>query len=221
MTSIQTAAKTVTGVLDRALVISRLKKKEEVRTYADLKDEALISLVQKGEIDAYSQVLSRYQGKIFSYVMRLINNREEADDITQQVFFKAYKGIHGFDTQRKFSSWLYRIAHNESVNWLKKKTKIKMESLEQQVENTGLQIAEKRDVHAELVKKEEQELIRQAIADLPEKYQEVMEMRYLDQLSYEEISEKIDRPVNTVGTLINRAKKRLAINLEIHAPDHS
>jgi RNA polymerase sigma-70 factor (ECF subfamily) len=213
MSKIKAAILPVSSVLDKALSLQRGKSETKVKPYVEQTDEELIKAVQQGDEQAFSHVVQRYQGKLFAYIMRLMNHRDEAHDITQDVFLKAYKNIHRFDTDRKFSSWIYRIAHNESVNWLKKKTRAKVESLESHVEN-GFQLAGSTDVHEQLVSKEAQKLVREAIQTLPNKYQEVMEMRYLDQLSYDEISKKLDKPVNTVGTLINRAKKKLALELE-------
>ena len=203
----------LTNVFDRVLVQHRSATKEQVKPYVDRSDEELIAAVQNGESDAFAFVVDRYQGKIFAYIMRLINHREEAQEITQDVFLKSYKYLHRFDCERKFSSWIYRIAHNESVNWLKKKTRAKIESLDAHME-IGQEADAKVDIHDDLARKQERQIIRQAIDSLPEKYREVMEMRYISEYSYQEISKYLKKPVNTVGTLINRAKKKLLTELE-------
>lgn len=212
MSKIKTAILPVTGIFDK--VLQRATSVEEVKPYLEMSDEELIGLLQSGDQMAFSHVMDRYQGKMYAYVMRLTNHRDEAHDIVQDVFMKAYKNIHRFDTERKFSSWIYRIAHNESVNWLKKKTRAKVESLESRAEY-GLQLADTVDVEGEYVTKEDQLMVREAIEKLPPKYQEVMDLRYLQQQSYEEISKRLDKPINTVGTLINRAKKKLAAELTL------
>jgi len=208
-------SKTKTAILpnifEKALSIH--KSKTAVRAYIDMTDEELVKEVQKGDDQAFEHIVQRYQGKLFAYIMRLMNHRDEAHDITQDVFLKAYKYIQRFDTERKFSSWVYRIAHNETVNWLKKKTRAKVESLDSHVEN-GFQLADATNTEKAYIREEEGSVVREAIESLPEKYKEVMELRYLKQQSYEEISKKLDKPINTVGTLINRAKKKLALALE-------
>lgn len=201
------------NVFEKALSLHKTKVSGKVKAYADMTDEELVKAVQSGEDLAFEHVVQRYQGKLFAYIMRLMNHRDEAHDITQDVFLKAYKHIQRFDTERKFSSWIYRIAHNESVKWLKKKTRAKVESLENHVEN-GFQLADATNTEKEYIREEDAVKVRDAIDALPEKYKEVMEMRYLEQQSYEEISKRLDKPINTVGTLINRAKKKLAIALE-------
>lgn len=204
----------VAGVFDKALALYRSRVKEDARAYTELSDEELVKLVQEGEDDAYSHVVERYQRKIYAYIMRLTNHRDEAHDIAQDVFLKAYKNLHRFDTDRKFSSWVYRIAHNESVNWLKKHTRVKIESIEVREEN-GRQVVSSANVEQEYIQKEDSEKIKYSIRKLPARYREVMEMRYLKQLSYEEISSELEKPINTVGTLISRAKKKLATTTKL------
>lgn len=205
----------VKGVFDR--VWTSKKESDAARPYASLTDEELVALVQDKEQEAFAQIISRYQGKIFSYIYRLTNHREEALDITQDVFMKAYKYMHTVDTERKFSSWLYRIAHNESVNWLKKKTRVRIESLEAHVEQ-GHQVSDSTDIAAQYAQEEEQRKVRAAIDQLPDKYRQVMELRYVKQQSYQEISKTLDKPLNTVGTLINRAKRMLGELLHDQRP---
>lgn len=205
MVRIRAATMAVKGVFDRVLQVA---SKSEARPYTSMTDEELVKAVQSGEQDAFSHIINRYQGKIFAYIQRLINHSEEATDITQDVFMKAYRHLHTVDTSRKFSSWLYRIAHNESVNWLKKKTRAKVESLDAHMEAGG-QVASKFDLAETFAREEEQKSVRAAIDALPEKYREVMERRYIKQQSYQEISTALGKPINTVGTLINRAKKQM------------
>ncbi len=205
MVRMRAATMAVKGVFDRVLQVAA---KEQARPYTSLTDEELVQAVQNGEQDAFSHIISRYQGKIFAYIKRLTNHPDDATDITQDVFMKAYRHLHTVDTSRKFSSWLYRIAHNESVNWLKKKTRAKVESLDAHMENGG-QFASKVDLAETYAREEEQKSVRAAIDSLAPKYREVMERRYLKQQSYQEISAALGKPINTVGTLINRAKKQM------------
>lgn len=213
MARIRAATMAVKGVFDRVLRTYEAAGATQARPYTAWTDEELVAAVQNGEQEAFSHIINRYQGKIHAYVHRLINHTEEAVDITQDVFLKAYKHLHTVDTSRKFSSWLYRIAHNESVNWLKKKSRAKVESLEAHVE-AGYQLADRADVAETYAREEEQAMVRRAIDQLPEKYRDVMERRYLKQQSYQEISEALGKPINTIGTLINRAKKQVLQYLE-------
>ena len=89
-------------------------------------DENLVEIVRNKNREFFSEIVTRYQNKIYSYISRLTGNRDEAEDLTQEVFIKVYQNLHGFDVKRKFSSWIYRIAHNESVNFIKKKSYFKI-----------------------------------------------------------------------------------------------
>lgn len=180
-------------------------------------DNELIGLIKKGHSEIYDEIVKRYEKKLFSYIYRLVGNKEEAEDILQNVFVKAYRNIKTFDIERKFSSWIYRIAHNEAINFLKKRNKKKFISWEDIVSSK-----DKMDTKSEerspidiWIRKEAATEIKEALEMLPIKYREVLVLRYFSEKSYEEIGRMIKSPVNTVGTLINRAKKKLAavINL--------
>jgi len=185
-----------------------MKKVQKVKS----KDEiALIRQVKRGNREAYQEIVKEYQNKLFSYVYRLTGSREETEDIVQNVFVKAYRGIKNFDNTKRFSPWIYRIAHNESVNYLKKRNNKKFVSWEDIVSSKDkLEMqSEERSPLDEWLRKETKRTVEQALEQLPKKYQEVLTMRYFAEKSYEEIGEVIGKPVNTVGTLISRAKKRL------------
>ena len=122
-----------------------------------------------------------------------------------------YKYCKDFDTNRKFSSWIYRIAHNEAVNYIKRKNIKKFISLEEFV-STKDRIETKTDAKSPMevwLRKELRKEMEKAMKKLPDKYREVLEMRYFAEKSYEEISKILKKPVNTVGTLVNRAKRKL------------
>jgi RNA polymerase sigma-70 factor, ECF subfamily len=177
----------------------------------ELDDIQLIQIAQNQNRDAYSDLFRRYQKKLFAYIFRLTRDREEAEDILQNVFIKTYKNIHHFDLNRKFSSWIYRIAHNEAVNYLKHKSKRYSISWEDvSTSKDKLEMAsndepmEDRLLHLEITKE-----IDEALEKLPKQYREILDMRYFKEYSYQQIGKILDKPVNTVGTIINRAKKKL------------
>ena len=174
-------------------------------------EAALIRQVKRGNREAYQEIVKEYQKKLFSYVYRLTGSREETEDIVQNVFVKAYRGIKSFDNKKRFSPWIYRIAHNEAVNYLKKRNKKKFVSWEDIVSSKDkLEMqSEERSPLDDWLRKESKRTVEQALEQLPKKYQEVLTMRYFAEKSYEEIGEVIGKSVNTVGTLISRAKKRL------------
>lgn len=186
-----------------------MKKKDQ--KVKETSDNDLIVLVRSGWSELYEEIVRRYQKKLFSYIYRLVSNKEEAEDILQNVFVKAYRNIKTFDTTRKFSSWIYRIAHNEAVNFLKKRNKKRFVSWEDIVaskDKLDTQSEEKSPIEV-WIKEESRLEVQRSLEKLPEKYSQVLKLRYFSEKSYEEIGKAIKSPVNTVGTLINRAKKKL------------
>ena len=178
----------------------------EKQELSQLLDNQLAEVIRTKDQELFAEIIRRYQQKLFYYVNRLINNPDEAEDVVQDVFLKVYKNLNGYDSSLKFSSWIYRIAHNEAVNWLRKNTKYKKESIDQSeyLENTlsdGTDIAEELDLKVSLEK------AGQAISQLPEKYKEVMILKFVEEKSYEEISDILRKPINTIGVLINRGRK--------------
>lgn len=185
----------------------------EKKTISDgeiLTDNELLKEIQKGELDKYSEVIQRYQGKLFAYLYRLIGDREEAEDLLQDVFIKVFKNLNNYDAERKFSSWIYRIAHNEAVNHIKRKYLKKFISWEDVVSSKDkLETSVEDSPDSSWMRRETVKEVDEAINKLPIKYRQVLVLRYYSDKSYEEIGEILKKPVNTVGTLINRAKKKL------------
>lgn len=176
-----------------------------------MSDNELIGSLKCKNPIVHNELVDRYQKKLFIYLYRFIGNKEETEDLLQNVFLKVYKYCENFDTQRKFSSWIYRIAHNEAVNYIKRKSIKKFISLEDFVSSKD-RIETKTDAKSPMevwMSKELRKEMEDALKKLPDKYKEVLEMRYFSEKSYEEISKALKKPVNTIGTLINRAKKKL------------
>jgi len=177
----------------------------------DLSDSELITFIHTQNTEAYKELFYRYQKKLFSYIFHLVRNKDETEDILQNVFSKMYKNIGNFDTSRKFSSWIYRIAHNESINFIKRKSKrytVSWDDIATSKDKldtaTNDEPQEDRWLRQEVTKE-----IAEAIKKLPERYQQVLILRYFQEYSYEDIGKILNKPVNTIGTLINRAKKKL------------
>ncbi len=215
--------------------MSIIKNKKE-KTLRSVKDNALIKMIQKKNqavyphtkrsagiikanevrsedfgVGAYKEIVKRYQNKLFAYLYRLVGNKEEAEDILQNVFVKVYKNIKRFNAKRKFSSWIYRIAHNEAVNFLKKRGRrhvVSLEDIEMTKDKLSTASLAESPIDAWISKELRIEMQR-ALDKLPEKYKEALTLRYFLDKSYEEMSEILEKPVNTVGTLLNRAKKKL------------
>lgn len=173
----------------------------------DQTDEALVQRVQAGERDAFGVLLERYEAKLLRYGSKFLSNSQDIEDIVQDAFINAYKNIQSFDTDQKFSPWMYRIAHNALVNALKKKSRSPILSFDF---DTLLSHAfADESVETEREQKEVRQMIDQSLADIPPKYREVLILHYLEDLSYKEIAEVVRVPIGTVGIRIKRGKEML------------
>ena len=178
------------------------------------KDEELVTIIRESNKEYFAFIIDRYENKIKAYINRLTNphDKEELNDLTQQVFIKTYTSLNKFEVDRKFSSWIYRIAHNLAVNWLKaKKANISIDENEF-LANTLASII---DLKKEFLNKELKEDLHKAINKLPDKFKEPFILKYFEDKTYDEISDILRKPKNTIGTMIIRAKKRLKKELKL------
>jgi len=210
----KTKMKRIGGKLKIAAISTaeeKVKAPFDVIKLEELNDVELVKIVQEKNCIAYGELFKRYQKKLFGYIYRLTRDKEEAEDILQNVFIKTYRNIHHFDISRKFSSWIYRIAHNEAINYLKRKNKRYIVSWEDiTTSKDKIDTASDDESMDEIWLHEEiTEEIDSALEKLPKQYRQILDMRYFKEYSYAQISEILKKPVNTVGTIINRAKKKL------------
>ncbi|WP_404430270.1 RNA polymerase sigma factor SigW [Sutcliffiella horikoshii] len=172
-----------------------------------------IKQIKKGDQDAFAEIVELFKDKIFQLVYRMIGNSHEAEDIAQEAFIRAYININSFDVNRKFSTWLYRIATNLTIDRIRKKKPDYY--LDAEVAGTeGLTMYSQ--VAADIALPEEEvetmELqgeIQRQILKLPDKYRSVIVLKYIDELSLIEISEILEIPVGTVKTRIHRGREAL------------
>ena len=172
---------------------------------ADENDErAWVARCLKGDASAFEPLVARYERPLFAVALRLVANYEDARDVTQNAFIRAYEHLDSFDPDRRFFSWIYRIAVNESLNL--RRTRRPQEEL-----GVGLQAA---GGQAEAIKAieahETSARVEQALGRLTEEYREVIVLHYFAELSYEEISHAIGVPEKTVKSRLFSARQRLA-----------
>ncbi len=175
----------------------------------DKSDNDLVEYILTKDPEAFSELVNRYQGKISVYLKRMIGNEAEVKDALQEVFVKVFENLSRFDSSRKFSSWIYRIAHNEAVNFIKKRQRRKTIQWEDFLSYYKWAEDKNEDMEDLWLEREHKEKLKQAFKKLSPKYKEVAKLRFFENKSYEEISRALGKPVNTVGTLVNRAKKKL------------
>jgi len=172
-----------------------------------------IMQVLKGDQSAYGEIVEIYKDKVFQLCFRILGNRHEAEDMAQEAFIRAYVNISSFNIDLKFSTWLYRIATNLCIDRIRKKKPDYY--LDAEVSGTdGLtmysQIASDTILpEDEIESLELQETIQREITKLPEKYRSVIVLKYIEELSLNEISEILDIPLGTVKTRIHRGREAL------------
>jgi RNA polymerase sigma-70 factor (ECF subfamily) len=181
--------------------------------WKDLSDEDLMLRIQEGESDCFDVLVDRYKVRLYNYLYRLVGNPDEAEEVAQEAFVKAYIHAGKYKTIARFSTWLYTIATNLVRNRMRSKRRApKIYSLWGKSrfdgeEETQLDILDPgRSPEQELNDRELSDVIQQAIQRIPEKYRECFVLREINQLSYEEISAVTNLKLGTVRSRINRAR---------------
>jgi RNA polymerase sigma-70 factor, ECF subfamily len=176
-----------------------------------LSDEELVEVVRTKDQEVYEELVRRYEKQLLRYANYLIRDDQKAADIVQESFVKAYVNLRGFDVKRKFSSWIYRIVHNETMNLMRKnKREVPLEAFKWSEYFFG----ERDNTDVELDKKQAAKMLRDSLEELPLKYRSPLTLFYLEDKTYEEISDVLRIPIGTVGTHINRGKKFIRKILE-------
>lgn len=183
-----------------------------LEAYTQLNDEELAVLTQKQDSQAFEELVKRYEAKMFRYGHKFLRNQVDIEDLVQDTFLKAYININSFDKDLKFSPWLYRIAHNTFINAIKKQERQPFLFFDPDTLFPHPVAREKTDknINDEQIKK----MIEQSLSELSAKYREPLILFYLEELSYQEISDVLQIPVSTVGVRIKRAKDQMAIILK-------
>ncbi|KKP81812.1 MAG: RNA polymerase sigma-70 factor, ECF subfamily [Candidatus Moranbacteria bacterium GW2011_GWF1_35_5] len=172
-------------------------------------DNELVRLSLKNQEYFYC-IISRYEKMIGHYIQRISSlSKEDVEDILQEVFISVYKNLNDFDNGLKFSSWIYRIAHNKTISaWRKKKSRPQSILKNEDTELFDF-IASSEDILGDLEKKHSAQELHLILETLDEKYKEVLILKFIEDKDYKEISDILKKPMGTVATLINRAKKKL------------
>lgn len=176
-------------------------------------DAAIIAAALEGSQKAYAQLVENHRTAIFHIINRIVHNDEVARDLVQETFMKAFASLSTYRSEYRFSTWLYKIAANSSIDYLRKR-RIQALSLDAPVETHDgrLEIEVPDDTHnpeLALVRKQQRFSIEEAIDSLPPKYREVIVYRHKDDKSYEEIADLLAIPVGTVKARIFRARELL------------
>jgi RNA polymerase sigma-70 factor, ECF subfamily len=164
-----------------------------------LSDEKIIEIVRSSDKEMYAEIIKRYERKLMRYARYIMEDDHMGADVVQEGFIKAYINLNGFNTKKKFGSWIYRIVHNEAMNMLNKHKK-------QQPMNEQINFESGINLEDDFIKNELVSHTHHCLKQIPIIYKEPLSLFYLEEKSYEEISDILRIPIGTVGTRINRAK---------------
>ena len=171
-----------------------------------MQDDAVLVERALRDPDAYAAIVEKYEAPLLRYLLRISNiSRADGEDLLQNVFLKAYQNLRDFDPDLKFSSWIYRIAHNEAISaWRKKKSRA--EELNLETAEAEQLLRSTLDIPSEADQKILVQFVRSILAKISPKYREVLILRFLEDKDYSEISDILRRPMGSVATLVSRAK---------------
>lgn len=177
-------------------------------------DLDLVAKAKTGDQVAFGKLMARYRESVFFMILKMIHNRDDAEDLTLEAFGKAFNSINNYSADFAFSTWLFKIATNNCIDFLRKK-RLQTTSLDQKTQTEDGEVTpvavrdHNPDPEQAMVKEQRAAKIRGAIEQLSPKYRSLIELRYLDELAYEEIAEKLDLPLGTVKAQLFRAKDML------------
>lgn len=177
-----------------------------------IEDFKLIDMAIEGDDAAFAKLLQRYKRAVYHMILKMVRNIDDAEDLTIESFAKAFKSLHKFKKDFTFSTWLFRIATNNTIDFIRKR---KLNTLS--IENTftdddGQSVSidvedENLDPQEETIRAQKAELMQLFVDKLPAKYQKLVRLRYFHELSYEEIAEELDAPLGTVKAQLHRARE--------------
>ncbi|WP_421920578.1 RNA polymerase sigma factor [Marinifilum sp.] len=180
-------------------------------------DYRLVLASVNGDQKAYEELFKRYKDAIFFMLLKMVNNKNDAEDLTFEAFGKAFRNIKQYSPKYAFSTWLFKIASNNCIDFLRKKrgNTISIDGKDDAdnertitLESSGL------NPEQEFVKKQKAKIMRSEVSKLKERYRRLIELRYFEEFSYEEIAQELKLPIGTVKAQLFRARELLFNNLK-------
>jgi RNA polymerase sigma factor (sigma-70 family) len=173
-------------------------------------DFMLVIRAKDGDQKAYAELMQRYKDSIYFMALKMVNNKDDAMDLTVETFGKAFENIEKYKPDFAFSTWLFRIATNNCIDFIRKKrlNVVSLQSIsEEDKDEKQLQIAsDTLNPEQTSIKKQESEKLKSIVDQLPQRYRTLIILRYYDEQSYEEIAQQLDLPLGTVKAQLFRAR---------------
>lgn len=176
----------------------------------DLIDRA----VDEKDQQAYATLMKRYKKAVYFMILKMIRDADDAEDLTMEAFAKAFRNLHKFKKDYTFSTWLFRIATNNTIDFIRKK-KLKTMSLNNTLTDDGGNYVnidvedDDNNPQDEFIRSQRIEMVRIFVDKLPAKYRKLVQLRYFDELSYEEIAKELEKPLGTVKAQLHRSRELL------------
>jgi len=177
-------------------------------------DRILVSAAKSGDQKAFEDLMKKYRKSVYYMLLKMVYNPDDAEDLTQEAFAKAFTSLHKFDSKFAFSTWLFRIATNNCIDFIRKK-KLLTYSIDQPVDEDSdrpffIDIRDKNyNPNEEMIHSQRSQIIHEAVEKLPQRYKILVQMRYFDEKAYEELAEELNLPLGTVKAQLHRARELL------------
>lgn len=180
---------------------------------SSLQDDVLVEKALGGDEKAYKKLVDKYERALYFHILKMVKDKEQVEDLVQEAFVKAFDNLNTYSTTYAFSTWLYRIATNHTIDYLRKK-KLKTLSIDKPMNTREGEMEmqlpdESAETDRDIIQKQRQKIVQNAIDNLPEKYRKVIELRHMEEKSYKEIADILDSPLGTVKAHIFRARELL------------
>ena len=167
--------------------------------------EHIIARARRGDADAFEQLVAAYRNQVFRLAMRMCGNEADADEVAQEAFLSAWKGLPNFRGESRFSTWLYQLTNHAAIDRLRRE---KRQAAAEDID--GITAADDGlSPQQQVERAETRREVRSALMQLPEEYRQVLVLRFMQELSYEEIGQTLKLPAGTVKSRLNRAKAQL------------
>jgi len=176
---------------------------------AEQNEAQLVKASQQGDQDAFALLVQRHQRRVFNMVLRMLQDYDDASEITQEAFLAAWQGLSSFRGEARFATWLYRIAYNCALKQLERRKRERSLQAAMEAEQILEEVNKQKQAEDILELRARQAMVREQMEKLPAKYRSVLILRHLQEMTYEEMADILTMPIGTIKTHLFRARRLL------------